>query len=98
MYALSVIQFPSGRWGFVGQVPEALAIESSNPELARVAKQCGMTIARAIAKRTSDIIRERVWDTKEAALAEAAALGYEVEPQRCHCFLSGHDHLCERKR
>lgn len=65
---LHVIQFPSGRWGFVGSVPEALAFEGTAEEIQK-ARQFGPGFAK---------VKAVSFATKEDAIAEASAKGFEV--------------------
>lgn len=78
MYALSIIQYPSGRWGFVGSVPPELAVETNDGSLVEVGALCGIGIAKRIAERRGKYFRARVWETREAAEAEAQKHGYIV--------------------
>ena len=78
MYALSVIPTPTGRWVFVGKVPSALAVEASSEEYVTKAAMFGMGIVRKIAEREGGFIRNVSFDTREAALARAAELGFDV--------------------
>ncbi len=73
-FGLHVIQYPSGKWGFVGSVPA---------ELSYVTKQGGSISAANIEKQlrlpaNKRIIKSRAWLTKEAAVEEANERGYEV--------------------
>lgn len=77
MNALSVIQLPNGRYGFVGRVPDCLAVEG-DADLREAARQCGMGIARRIAERTGRKIRNRSWASLHEALKAAEDAGYEV--------------------
>lgn len=69
-----VIQYPTGKFGFVGKVPVALAYEYESEEDLRTAKICGPGFARKAAERNGRVFRTRVWDTEAAALAALAAL------------------------
>src|SRR5256885_7009828 len=82
MNALSVIRYPTGRFGFVGSVPAVLAVETDDPSLIEVGARCGLGLAQRIAARRGKFIRSRAWDTREAALAEAARQGFSVELPR----------------
>ena len=68
----SLIQYPSGRWGFVGRVDAELAYVDAatggpaTPEQMKDARQFGPRLAR---------VKERAWDTAEEALAAARAVG-----------------------
>ena len=60
----TVIQYPSGNWGFVGDVPAVLAYTDGdgNPPTARqldIARHCGPGFAS---------LKTRSWPTREAAL------------------------------
>lgn len=66
---LNVIQYPSGKWGFVGKVPVELAFEYSDIKYVDMARQHGLGIARPIAKKEGGFIDSRVFDTFEAAQA-----------------------------
>lgn len=74
---LHIIKYPSGRYGFVGRVPAALAY-SGTPEDMQTAAQCGPGIAREIAKRNGREFRTLVWNTEDEARAAATALGFTV--------------------
>lgn len=66
-----VIQFPSGKFGFVGKVPVDLAFEYDSIEDVKAAQHSGPGIARKIAERNGRIFHTRVWDTAEDALRSA---------------------------
>lgn len=72
----SLIRFPSGRWGFVGRVDPALAVEradgtpATDEEVAK-ARQFGMGLFRDLRRPT--------WATRGEALAAAEALGLPVD-------------------
>lgn len=73
---LHVTQYRNGKWGFVGSVPVSLSYErrDGNPltdEDIDGIRRCGAGIFRAT-------IASRVWETKDAAIASATALGCEV--------------------
>lgn len=76
---LSVIQYPSGKWGFVGSVPGELAYETSNPDYIRLAANVGAGLVRKRAEREGGFFRTRTWETQGAAVAEAERLGYEPQ-------------------
>ena len=71
---LHVIQFPSGKWGFVGNVPSDLSYEqkdgtpATSEQISNI-KQFGAGFVSGV--------RKRGWDTKEQAIAEAARLGHK---------------------
>jgi len=66
---LNIIQYPSGRWGFVGKVPTALAFEYSDEKYMDIAHNHGEGIAKAIAKNEGGIFKSRSFETLEAAQA-----------------------------
>lgn len=66
---LHVIQFPSGRWGFVGSVPPSLAFEGSPEEIAKALK-----FGPGFAKVTT-----RSWETEQAALEAKAEHDSKLE-------------------
>lgn len=66
-----IIQFPSGKFGFVGKVPVSLAYEYDSEDDVKVALQAGPGFARKIAERHGRTFRTRVWDTEAAALEAA---------------------------
>jgi hypothetical protein len=80
MYALHVIKYPTGRYGFVGRVPFALAYEAEGITPEEIAHAMAFTVAKAIAEKRGGYLKHKVWETKEAALAEAAAKGFAVAP------------------
>jgi glutamate synthase domain-containing protein 2 len=80
MFAITkahIIQFPSGRFGFVGRVPVELAFEYDSIEDVKIAQHSGPGIAGKIAAREGRVFRTRTWDTKEAALHSAHNFGAE---------------------
>ena len=69
-----LIQFPSGRWGFVGHVDSRLSytmLDGSpvTAEAAAIVSGFGPALAK---------VRTRAWETPEAALAAAEAIGAMV--------------------
>lgn len=74
--SLSVIRYPSGKYGFVGNVPAVLAYEWQDEGDLQAAKQCGPGIARKIAERNGRIFNTRVWATEAEAIAARAAAGF----------------------
>lgn len=74
---LHVIRYPSGRYGFTGKVPASLAYRGT-PEDVQVAVQHGAGIAAKIAKNQGREFTSLSWDSKDAAVAEATAQGFEV--------------------
>lgn len=74
MLPLALIQYPSGRWGFVGKVPAELAFTAldggtPDPEQVKIACAFGPSLAK---------VKARTWATAEEARAEAEAAGHEV--------------------
>jgi hypothetical protein len=71
---LNVIQYPSGRWGFVGRIPLSLAFAApdgspADPKEADIRRQFGGSFGR---------VKARSWESRAAAIADAKALGFEV--------------------
>ncbi len=77
MNGLHVIKYPSGRYGFVGRVPQVLAHEGS-PEDLETARTAGPGLARKIAERNGRTFTTLAWDTEADAIAFAAARGFIV--------------------
>jgi len=77
MRGLNIIKYPSGRFGFVGRVPLALAFEGS-AEDCETAARSGPRIARLIAEREGRVFRELSWDTEADARAAADAAGFPL--------------------
>lgn len=71
---LNVLQYPSGAWGFVGKVPVELAWTAKDGGAADPAE---VKKAAQFGARFGDV-KTRTWATKEAAVADAQALGYDV--------------------
>ena len=73
--AACLIKFPSGRWGFVGSVDYRLAFvrkeDGSEPTIAEVEK------AKSFGVGFSNL-KTRAWETKEAAIAAADAIGAKL--------------------
>jgi hypothetical protein len=74
-FALTVMRYPSGRYGFVGEVPVALAFEAldggpPDPAQVRIAYYCGPGFAKQIRKRS--------WPSQDEAVRTAIRLGYQV--------------------
>jgi hypothetical protein len=67
---LSIIEFPSKRWGFVGRVPMDLSYEGSAEDL-EIGRRHGFGLVSGRVKRLT-------WETKDEALAAAKAKGYTV--------------------
>ncbi len=78
-YQLSIIQFPSGRWGFVGSVPKTLAIrhrdkrELSDAEFDEYSKASNPSMVR---KRCDYI--EPIFNSHAEALNFAQDAGYLI--------------------
>jgi hypothetical protein len=75
---LWTIQYPSGRWGFVGHVPMQLAhtaLDGSplDTETANLIQRHGPGMFKSKAKSVA-------FDTEAEAIAAATALGLTVEP------------------
>ena len=79
MRGLHLIQYPSGRWGFVGRVPQVLACEG-DPDLLETARLSGPGIAARFAVRTGRTFRTLSWATELEARDAAALAGYEIGP------------------
>lgn len=77
MKGLHVLQYPSGRYGFVGRVPQVLAFAGSAEDL-ETARICGAGLARKIAERNGRTLTTMVWDTEAEAIAFARSHGFEV--------------------
>lgn len=73
---LSLIQYPSGKFGFVGRVPAVLAYVWEDESDLQAAAQCGPGIARKIAERNGRTFSTRVWDTEAEAIAARTAAGF----------------------
>lgn len=68
---LNLIQTSTGRWVFVGKVPdEVYYVEGATPDEIRKGKQFGERFGP----------KKRVFDTKEEAIAHAESFGYSVIP------------------
>lgn len=76
--ALTIIQAPSGRFIFVGNVPPALAFEWEAESDLDAALHCGPGIAKKIAERNGRTFKSRSYETREVAQKEAMRLGYKV--------------------
>ena len=74
-----VIQFPSGKFGFVGTVPLPLAYECSDPKYAETARRFGERFGKGEAEREGGTFRRRVFETEAEARAAARDLGVEVK-------------------
>ena len=78
MNGLHIIRYPSGRFGYVGRVPEILAMEGCAEDAAN-AKVVGMTIAQGIAKRAGRTLKNRSFETYDAAVAFAQSHGFKIK-------------------
>ena len=78
MYHLTLIRYPSARWGFVGCVPACLAYETDDVSYLEIARRCGPGLAKQIAEEEGAVFRCLSWDTREAAIAYADAHGVDV--------------------
>ena len=76
---LTVLQYPSGRWGFVGSVPAELAFNFEDLRDVQCAQSSGFRIAASIAAREGRTFSTRAWDSEADALAEAARLGHTAK-------------------
>jgi hypothetical protein len=77
MNGLHVIKYPSGKFGFVGHVPQVLAHEGS-PEDLETARICGPGLARKAAERNGRTFKTLVWETEAEAIAFAKSHGFTV--------------------
>jgi hypothetical protein len=70
----ALIQFPSGRWGYVGSVDMRLAFVRKD------GTECTAQDVEnaAIAGPAFAGLKTKAWDTKDAAIAAAAAIGIVV--------------------
>ena len=79
MLGLHVIQYPTGRFGFVGRVPVNLAYSGTfNEDDAAALVQCGPRIARLGAERGGRTMVNRSFETEQAARDFAAEQGFTV--------------------
>lgn len=74
---LHVIKYPSGRYGFVGNVPKVLAFEGSESDC-EIARVHGAGLARKIAERNGRTLTTRTWDVEAAAVACAESHGFKI--------------------
>lgn len=77
MNGLHIIRYPSGRYGFVGRVPDVLAYDGA-PEDLETARLSGPRIAQRIAEREGRTFRELTWDSEQDARDAAAKAGYVI--------------------
>lgn len=75
---LHVIDYPSGRFGFVGRVPAVLGY--ARIDGAPLTAQDAADLAHVGPGFLKYRIRGRSWATEAEARAEAARLGFEVAP------------------
>lgn len=68
MYKLSIIQYPSKRFGFVGMVPSVLAYSgATEKELSDIKK-----FGPALVMKSNPAIKALSWDSEKEALAFAS--------------------------
>jgi hypothetical protein len=78
-YALSIIEYPSGRFGFVGSVPCVLAYSAGDAEILDIIARHGPGLARRIAKASGVAMPESLsWATRSEASEFAASHGCTV--------------------
>ena len=79
-YQLSIVQFPSGRFGFVGSVPQDLAIRQSDgrPLNDNEFNQYANSSNPAMIKR-SENYTEPSFETHKDAMEYAESIGYKIE-------------------
>jgi hypothetical protein len=75
MYPKNLIfQFPSGRWGFVGHVDAQLSyVNKDGTEI-----DSGLAARLVGASNPAMIVKGRSWESRQAAIDFAKALGLEV--------------------
>jgi hypothetical protein len=72
--AHALIQFPSGRWGFVGNTDSRLAFTMKDgSEVTKDAAKTAASFGPALAG-----VKTRSWTTREEAVEAAEALGFKV--------------------
>ena len=71
---LNVMQYPSGKWGFVGRVPAELAYTTTDEN---ILKEIVQSQSPAMTMKHYGVSK-RVWENKAAAVADAEAAGYAV--------------------
>jgi hypothetical protein len=74
---LHIIQYPTGRYGFVGKVPQVLA-HHGHPDDLEIARVCGPGFARKAAERHGRAFETLTWTTEADARAAAAELSFIV--------------------
>ena len=74
---INVVQFPSGRWGYAGRVPDALAYFSSDPSYHADAKGFGVTIVQKRAEREGGVYKRVSFETE--AEAKEALRAYQED-------------------
>lgn len=77
MRGLSVIRYPTGKFGFVGRVPAVLAFTSTHEGDIEAARLSGPGIARKIAEREGRTFETRVWNSEADAVASAKEAGFD---------------------
>ena len=68
-FGAHLTQFPSGKFGFTGQIPDELTFEASNPKYIQDAKNHGAGLVAKVAANEGGYLRTRTWATREAAQA-----------------------------
>ncbi len=63
----NIIQYPSGKWGFTGKVPDGLAYFASDSQYLKDAKQFGVTVVQKQAEREGGYFKSVSFDTEQAA-------------------------------
>ncbi len=78
-YQLSIIQYPSGRWGFVGSVPKDLAIRHRDNRTLSDAefREYSQASNPSMVKRRCNYV-EPVFNTREDAVAFALESGVTI--------------------
>lgn len=71
---LNVMQYPSGKWGFVGRVPAQLAYTTADEN---ILKEIAQSQSPAMTMKRYGVSK-RVWESKASAIADAEAAGFEV--------------------
>lgn len=67
---LHVMQFPSGKWGFVGSVPIELSYEPYKGSYEEALKMVNASLAR--------FLKRKAWDSEAEARAAAEAAGHKL--------------------
>ena len=68
-FGTHLTQFPSGKFGFTGHIPDELAFEASNPKYIQDAKNHGAGLVSKVAANEGGYLRTRTWKTRKAAQA-----------------------------